>query len=446
MNSILLYFTDLYIIAESLRMLGKLVKSPPNLLKKVGTYMMYGGMNAVLGFLLLPVLTRYLSPSDFGHVSIFTVSVMFISMLTRLEVQAALKRQYHQISDEAFKELLDSSFSLILLMFSGFTLFYALTYTAYLDFFGVPKEWFFAVLFLGLTGGVSTIVVSFLSIKDEASAVGKWQFISTLANYGLVLWFVVGLEFGWQGRIWPLIVVGLAQLVASAIIFRIKIGYRWRFGLNKCTSLLKYSLPLVPHSLGAYALMSMDRYFLSELLGMDATGIYATSAQISFALVLVYSSFMPTWEAWVFRNLGQDVRRHSKKAVWGILGFLSFFLILIFMFAEAAKIVLPLVLGKDFMEVSSYILLVSLVVFGRASYYLFTPLINLTEKTKVMSYTTVVVVLCNLIGNYYFINHMGIGGAAIATTVSYFIGTLVLVIYVEKNLRLFSISFGSRKG
>ena len=274
----------------------------PNFIKKVVTYLLFGGLNALLGLLLLPIITRYLSPEDYGIVSIFTVSVMFLGMLTRLETQAAVKRFFHESSSYEISRLINTSLTITLAVFCFYILSNIILSSFYSTFFGVPKNWVWALIFLGLSGALSALTVALYSIKDQPLYVGLWQTLFTLINYGLAVYFIVSAGLGWQGRLWPLVVVGVLQVILGAWILLSKFNLKPKFSFYRSKEILQYSLPIVPATLGAYFLMSLDRFFIAEMVGLKETGIYASASQIVLALVIVYNSFLPTWEAWVFRK------------------------------------------------------------------------------------------------------------------------------------------------
>ena len=52
--------------------------SKTDLLRSAGTYGIFSLINSAIPFFLLPVLTRYLSPEDYGYVSVFKIVVVCV--------------------------------------------------------------------------------------------------------------------------------------------------------------------------------------------------------------------------------------------------------------------------------------------------------------------------------------------------------------------------------
>ena len=66
------------------------------LARSSGVYGVSTILNRAIPFLLLPVLTRYLSPEDFGKVALFTVAVNLMLPFVGFTTDSAIGRQYFE--------------------------------------------------------------------------------------------------------------------------------------------------------------------------------------------------------------------------------------------------------------------------------------------------------------------------------------------------------------
>jgi O-antigen/teichoic acid export membrane protein len=71
----------------------QLLKS--SLIRSAGIYTITSALNAAIPFLLMPVLTRYLSPADYGMVSMYGVLISFVTPFVGFNVEGAIARQYY---------------------------------------------------------------------------------------------------------------------------------------------------------------------------------------------------------------------------------------------------------------------------------------------------------------------------------------------------------------
>ena len=66
-----------------------------NLLKGIGVYLTSDILNALIPFLLLPILTRNLSVADYGQVVMFQTLLSAISAIVGLNTIGAANRKYY---------------------------------------------------------------------------------------------------------------------------------------------------------------------------------------------------------------------------------------------------------------------------------------------------------------------------------------------------------------
>src|SRR5690554_439730 len=84
------------------------------LFKSAGIYTMTNVINKSIPFFLLPVLTRYLSPTDYGIVSMFGVLVSFVTPFTGLNVHGAIARMYYEKDTVDIKEYITNSIYILI--------------------------------------------------------------------------------------------------------------------------------------------------------------------------------------------------------------------------------------------------------------------------------------------------------------------------------------------
>ena len=71
------------------------------LLGKAGIFLFANIVNAAIPFLLLPILTRVLTPADYGVVAMFSIMVSIFGALTGLSVHGAIGVRYFELDRKA---------------------------------------------------------------------------------------------------------------------------------------------------------------------------------------------------------------------------------------------------------------------------------------------------------------------------------------------------------
>ena len=114
-------------------MLGELIKRAWNmsLFRSAGVYGTSNVIERAIPFLLMPVMTRFLSPSDYGVVAMFAVLVSLASPLVGLNLPGAIHRKYFDRENIDFAAYVSNCLVVvvfsIVVTFADFQLVYVLT-------------------------------------------------------------------------------------------------------------------------------------------------------------------------------------------------------------------------------------------------------------------------------------------------------------------------------
>src|SRR6202158_2811537 len=85
--------------------------------KAAGAVSIYSGsniLNAAIPFLLLPVLTRVLTPADYGMVATFGVITNVLGAFTGLSVHGAVTVRYFQVDERRLAQFVGGCFAILL--------------------------------------------------------------------------------------------------------------------------------------------------------------------------------------------------------------------------------------------------------------------------------------------------------------------------------------------
>ena len=98
-------------------------------------------LNASIPFLLLPFLTRLLTPEDYGIVAMFAIFLTLVSAFVGLSVHGAVNVQYFKLENNEFNEYVTSCF--MLLAASAVTVFLVVFLIGgyFEEIIGLPHKW-----------------------------------------------------------------------------------------------------------------------------------------------------------------------------------------------------------------------------------------------------------------------------------------------------------------
>lgn len=258
-----------------------------------------------VGFLLLPVYTRFLTPEDYGIVAVANTVALMLGLLMPLGMHGALSRFYFRTTDEGERRATAGTLWLS-------TIIAASVVTAALQLFGEPL---FAPLFrevpfspyLRLAVWSAFFAVfplvpqNLLQVREQARLYVATTLGTAIVTTALTLGFVVVGRMGARGYLLGSVLGGGAGAIAyTAIALRtVRPALRW----DLLRAALVYSLPLVPHGIAGWALEMSDRAILARFVPLRDIGVYSLGYQLGSALGLVVTAFTSAWVPYLFRTL-----------------------------------------------------------------------------------------------------------------------------------------------
>ena len=387
--------------------------------KHSAIYGLGGLIQRFLAVLLLPVYTRYLTPSDYGTVETLIALTTALVIVLRLGMPNAFIRFYFDSKDpDQRRVILRTSF------------------------------WFtMGVATLGLIGGValSPEISTLLFGSDDdatvvaAAFVGLWaqmnweQMLSlfrveersvayvsaSLANIGVTitatLVLVVQLDKGPLG-----VIVG--NFIGTLFVYILLLGYRreqlgLQFDRRLFREMNRFGLPLVPSALMLWVTNLSDRFFLLKLADTDEVGLYSVGVRIASAMALALTAFRTAWPAFAYSI---DDEGEAKRTYAWVLTY-----VVVFMSWAATGLALlspwlvEWIAAPAFSSSSEVVgpLAFSVVLFS--GYVVIAIGLGRTKRTQFNWVITGAAAIVNVSLNLFLIPRYGMMGAAIATLAAY---------------------------
>lgn len=406
-----------------MKYIDKIVKS--SLFRNAGIYTLTSILNSAIPFFLMPVLTRYMSPNDYGIVAMFAVLLAFVSPFTGLSIHGAIVRQYYE------KENIDlpvyiTNCLLILICSSGlvFILFYLFA-EPISKISSFPKRWLWTVVVVSVAQFITLINLSLWQVQLKSRTYGSYQIAQTILNVGLSVWFVVGLGMAWQGRIQAQVLTMLA--FGCFGVFLLYRGGWIKFVFSKAyiNNALKFGVPLIPHALGGVMMTMTDRFFITNMVGLSATGLYSVGYQIGMIIGIIENSFNQAYVPWLFERLKQDNEAIKVKIVKITYMYFALIMILAVILSWIAPWFLSFFVGEKFSGASVYVFWIAVGYAFSGMYKMVVNYIFYVQKTYILAWVTFTCAALNIPFNYAFIKLNGPVGAAQAATLTFFLSFLL---------------------
>jgi len=378
-------------------------------------------INQAIPFFLLPIMTRYLTPTDYGIVATFNVLLGVMVVFVGLSMHGAINVNFFKLNKNELKEYIGNVFSIL---FSNFLLVFIIVYIlkSYFSFFTkFPENWIPYIVVVALFQSIFAIILGLWQVEQKPLPYRLFQISRNILDTSLSVVFVVLFCWGWQGRLLGVIIASIVFGLLSIFII-IKRKYI-TISLNKeyIKDALFFGVPLIPHALGGWIITGIDRIFINSMVGVDATGIYTVGYQVGMIIGLLTNSFNLAWSPFLYEKLKENNYLTKIK----IVKFTYLYDVAIVIIALALSFIAPYFLkffvSENFYFSYKYVLWIALANAFGGMYFMVANYIFYVKKTYILAWVTFSSAGINIVLNYFFIKANGAIGAAQATTITFFV-------------------------
>ncbi len=441
------------------------------LAKETAIYGISSILGRMLNWLLVPLYTQYLIPSEYGIVTELYAYVAFLVILYTYGMETAYFRfsTTGQHNEKTIFNLSQTSILLTSILLSSVLIIFSTPIVNYLDYPGQERYIVWFSLILGIDA-ISAIPFAKLRLEGKSKKFASIKLINIFINIGLNLFFIVFCtkivhqdpaspmksfiqSFFDEHRlvdyvfISNLVANGFLIVLMGNMIFNMKII----IDRKKLRKMYVYAFPIMIMSLAGVTNEMLSRAVLKKWLpegfyehysNQAALGIFGAAYKLSVFMTLAIQAFRYAAEPFFFARANDvDSKNLFSKVMQGYIIFSSFILILISLNLD--------IIGKLFLRSPSYreglvvvpILLLANLFLG--IYYNLSVWFKLTDKTYYGTFISLTGALITILLNYVLIPFLGYLGSAIATLICYLSMAAINFYYGQKH---FPIPYGAVRG
>ena len=409
-----------------------------NLLKNISGFAFFNVLNSAIPFLLLPILTAYLSPEHYGVVDIFYNTTLIITPFIGLCIVQSIGRFY-------FEKIVLSRFVstvLVVLLSTGLiitalSLVFNIVFEDYLLGYDIPPYLIFLAFLYTLFTQISEILLALWRVSYKVAHFGIFRVSKTALDLGLSIFLIASLGYGWEGRIYPQVIVAfLFAIIALYLLY--KLGYLKNLKADKTykKEALSYSIPLIFHTFGGYVINFSDRFFILIMLSMTDVGVYSVAYQIGMVMSLVQNSFNQAWVPFFFQKLKEDTDSARRKIVQITYIYIAFLVVTTLLLYLCIPLIYKYFINESYVDGASLIIWVLLGFLFNGIYKMLVNFLFYDKRTKLVAVLSIGSAILNIALNYFLIKFNGITGAAQATMLTFLFFMLVILYITLKSYKM----------
>jgi O-antigen/teichoic acid export membrane protein len=375
-------------------------------------------LNRLIGFFLLPVFTSYLTPNDYGILSILGIITLFATLLFSLGFGGAMGPVYFESeSDERKRGTIWTSFLILLLCSLAFTII-GVSFCPSISRFAFQHETYCYLIMLSLIGVCFDIIVMpfkfYLQFEEKAKPFVALSIISSFISLMASIIMVVILRRGAtgmiEGQLFSLFITFLVFFLPARPVFHLD----WNLGKE----LLRLGIPLIPSSLFIFILLQGNKYIMQWSKGLDAVGLYSVGFNVGMAMNMAVSAFQSAWYPYFmsFFHKKEEARiLFGRIFTYYVFGFGALSLL----FYIAARPVMMIMTHPSFHQAYKVVGLTSSAQFAYGAFLLLLPGIYFAKEVRYISVIQALTAIVATGVNFLLIPRYGLIAAGIALVSGY---------------------------
>lgn len=392
-------------------------------------YGLGGIISKIIPLIMVPIVTRIMpDASYFGISDLSNTVIQFGSAFAIMGMYDAMYRMFFERDEEEYQKAVCST-ALVFTLLTSFVIFLLMLLGRNLIakyFFSDPQ--YTNVVYLS---AIATLVGATNSIISAPTRMQNKRKVFLIANtLGPLISYAVAIPMLLAG--YYIIALPLAAVI-SAVTMETAFGVmnrqwfslrKWDFRLMK--QLLVIAVPLLPNFLIYWVFNSCDKVMITNMIGIEAAGIYSVGSKLGHCSQLIYTAFAGGWQFFAFSTMKESDQVKTNSLIFEYLGILSF--AATFFICAWSYGIYRVLFVEEYLSgyiVAPYLFLAPLLqMLFQVACNQFLVIKKTWPNMLILSAGAVINVIINLV----LIPVLGIEGAAIATLMGYVVSNIVCVI------------------
>lgn len=416
-----------------------------NLLKKFLSFSYGNWLGIIIGIISTPVITRILSPEDFGKASMFTLAINILMIFIVFGTDQSFVRFFYEEKDSKRGGLLYNCLKLPFVLM-GITTFLILVFYKKISIllFDEANLKIIIVLVIGIFfQAIYRFGVLVIRMQQKGHLFSLLQLLQKILNFILILFL-----FELIGAKYEIIIYAMVISIGILSVFSIfKEKKFWSIKNINLKNLkhneieiIKYSAPLVVTTLITWLFQSFDRIAIKQWSGLEELGLYVAAFKIVALLNIIQTTFTTFWTPVCYEHYEKSP--NDKEFYKKMNRIITIAMLLIGLGSIMFKELLMILLGKEYKEA---IKIMPFLIFMPIMYTISeTTVIGISfyKKNKWHILISGISCIVNIVGNWLLVPRYGAVGAAISTAFSYIVFFSMRTFI---SLKYYKVDYGLKK-
>lgn len=414
-----------------------MIEEVKRMLKHSTVYGLGNILSKLVGFFLIPVYTRCLSPQDYGMIELLDLSLSFISMIVGMGLSSAVFRFYFDAEDQEERNCVVSTALIFISALAAVLVLVSVAFDTQISLLLFKTNgcalFFDLMIITFFFSGLIEIPLVLLRAQERSIVFSVVTLLRLVLALSLNIYFIVIARWGVTGFL-------VSNLTTSVVISLILVAAtlsksRIHFSLPHLKMMVIYGLPLVPSSLGMFWINFGDRFFLKHCYTDWEVGIYSLGYKFAIMIsFLIGQPFFLIWSARMYKviELKEGDRIYAR--------FCTYLAVVLVFAGLGLSLVIPgvmrIVPSREYFEAHTVVPIVVLGYMLRELSDYFRGILYITKRTSFVGLTVVITAGVGTVLYLVLIPTYGMMGAALATLLTFGFMAGAMLFFAQRQKRI----------
>lgn len=352
-------------------------------------FSIFSFINRGFGFFLLMILAGFISPKEFGYLSLYNTIILFIGYFKALSTEGYLSVAFFQEGNNGIKNTISCIFSTSIIFSIFLFILIFLTSSFISNILEIPINIIYLTIPIAFFSIYFNINLDYIRIREKINLYGFLSCGNALINFLLTIVFVKYLNYGWQGRIYSEVVCSISFGLIGLIYF-FKNNYIGKPDKVYWKKILIWGIPLIPHLATQFLRQGCDRFIINSYHSIEDVGIFSFALTLANIISMIGFGFNQSNSVDIYKVLGDSTLsniKKLKKIKYQRRIILYIFISAFFLITILGYILVPIIFPK-YAGATNYYLVLSIYSLGICLYLLYTNYLFYFNMTKTIMHIT----------------------------------------------------------
>lgn len=401
------------------------------LIKNIMLFMLSKFIPKTISFFLVPFYTIFLTSYEYGVVDLLNTTVLLIIPIFTLNIKDAVLRFTLDKSEEKDK-IFNIPFYIVGINFFILSI---LTFLEYkFSILNINIVYILYFDFMCLTHSLYDCLTSFCKGVERVKLIVMVSILNSITTLLLNILLISCFRLSVFGYV-VANTLGYALSIIIYIVFgRFYRYFKIKIDKNQLLKMINYSFPMIFSALAWWVNNSSDKYIVSWLLGISASGTYSISSKLPSILIVFQNIFMEAWSISAINNYNKNDNDGFFGSTFNCL--VCVLSILCSILISFNILISKLLFHGEFFIAWKYVPPLLISVFSDALALFIGNIFYAVKDTKSRAFVTLIAAAVNTVLNFVLIYYFGCYGAAIATLIGYTCGFVLSAIIVKRYIKM----------